>query len=99
MSDNRWIPVSERLPELEVNVLVFQTFRETEPYANIAIGHLHQPGNLRCKPYWNWIAYGGDMEHPHIEAFHRAEFICPGNEYVIAWQPLPKPYVTKVGAE
>ena len=37
----RWIPVSERLPEPEMNVLIWQTYKGDAPYANITIGHLH----------------------------------------------------------
>jgi len=85
-----WIPVSERLPEPEANVLIWQSYREDAPYANITIGHLHQESDLRRKPYWTWIAYGADMVHPKIEAWHRADFICPGDEFVTHWMPLPQ---------
>jgi len=88
---NRWVPVTERLPKPETSVLIMSEFCETAPYANITIGHLHQMGDLRYKPYWAWIAYGQDMVSPKIEAFHRAEFICPGSEYVTHWMPLPEP--------
>jgi hypothetical protein len=87
----RWIPVTERLPEPETNVLICQHYHEDAPYAKITIGHLHQDRDLRHKPYWNWIAHGADMVHPKIEAYHRAEFICPGKEFVTHWQPLPQP--------
>lgn len=86
-----WIPVSERLPEPEANVLIWQSYRGDAPYSNITIGHLHQESDLRRKPYWTWIAYGADMVHPKIEAWHRADFICPGNEFVTHWMPLPQP--------
>lgn len=82
---SKWISVKDRLPEVEVNVLIMQKYSETDRFANITIGHLHQPSDFRYKPYWNWIGYGQDMTHP------RAEFICPGNEYVTHWQPLPEP--------
>jgi hypothetical protein len=85
----RWIPVGERLPEPETNVLICQHYHEDAPYAKITIGHLHQDRDLRHKPYWNWIAHGADMVHPKIEAYHRAEFICPGKEFVTHWMPLP----------
>lgn len=88
----QWIPCSERLPEPEVNVLIYQIYKETNPFAKITIGHLHQESDLRRKPYWKYIGYGQDMFHPKIESYHRADFICPGCEYVIAWQPLPQPY-------
>ena len=86
-----WIPASERLPEPEANVLIWQSYGEDAPYASITIGHLHQESDLRRKPYWAWIAYGADMVHPKIEAYHRADFICPGNEFVTHWMPLPQP--------
>lgn len=89
--NNKWIPVSERLPEPEINVLIWQSYREDAPYSNITIGHLHQESDLRRKPYWTWIAYGADMVHPKIEAWHRADFICPGGEFVTHWMPLPQP--------
>ena len=84
-----WIPVSERLPESETSVLIWQSYGEDAPYSHISIGHLHQESDLRRKPYWTWIAYGADMVHPKIEAWHRADFICPGNEFVTHWMPLP----------
>lgn len=82
-----WIPVSESLPEPEKNVLILQSYEDS---TNITIGHLHQDRDFRRKPYWNWIKYGSDMVHPKIESYHRAEFICPGSEYVTHWQPLPE---------
>lgn len=84
-----WIPVSEGLPEPETNVLILQFYGEDAPYSNITIGHLHQENDLRKKPYWTWIAYGADMVSPKIEAYHRAAFICPGDEFVTHWMPLP----------
>jgi predicted RNA-binding Zn-ribbon protein involved in translation (DUF1610 family) len=89
--ERRWIPITERLPEPETSVLIWQSYREDSPYANITIGHLHQERDFRRKPYWTWIAYGADMAHPKIEAYHRTDFICPGNEFVAHWMPLPEP--------
>lgn len=87
---SHWIPVSERMPEPETSVLVLQSYIEGTPYARISIGHLHQESDLRRKPYWMWIAYGADMVNPKIEDYHRAAFICPGDEFVTHWMPLPK---------
>lgn len=86
-----WISVEDMLPDPEVNVLLKVTYQETAPYALITIGHLHQKKDFRYKPYWYWIGYGQDMVHPKIEDYHRAEFICPGKEFVTHWQPLPEP--------
>jgi len=87
----QWISVKDRLPEPETSVLIMQRYTATAPYSNITIGHLHQDSVLRRKPYWKWIAHGEDMVHPKVEACHRAEFICPGNEFVTHWMPLPEP--------
>lgn len=86
-----WISVNDRMPEPEINVLLMQNYSECGDYAQITIGHLHHESDLRRKPYFNWIAYGADMCHPKVEAYHRADFICPGNEFVTHWMPLPQP--------
>ena len=85
----RWIAVSERLPEVGKCVLVRQTY---SPFRNghgefeeVTVGYLHQPTDNRRKPYFYWVAVSdyGDMV--------RAESICPGSKYVTHWQPLPDP--------
>lgn len=84
-----WISVKDQLPDVEVNVLILHNYAEGEPRARITIGHLHQDRDFRKKPFWYWINYGADMVHPKVECFHRADFICPGNEHVTHWMPLP----------
>ena len=77
----QWIPVTERLPEKLVPVLIQHTYME---YAGISIGYITIYG------YWEWFGYfmGDDMLHrPPVDGL-----ICPGSEYVIAWMPLPEPY-------
>ena len=96
---NTWIPCSERLPEPEVNVLIYQIYNKTNQFAKITIGHLHQESDLRRKPYWEYIGYGQDMVYPKLESHHRADFICPGCEHVIAWQPLPSVWKGENNAE
>lgn len=78
---SQWIPVTERLPEKLVPVLIQHTYME---YAGISIGYITTYG------YWEWFGYfmGDDMlHHPPGDGL-----ICPGSEYVIAWMPMPEPY-------
>lgn len=79
--ERRWIPVTERLPEKLVPVLIQHTYME---WAGISIGY------ITADDYWEWFGYfmGDDMLH-HPPG---GGLICPGSEYVIAWTPLPEPY-------
>lgn len=82
----RWIPVTERLPGVMTPVLVKNRYEE---YEGVTIGYLFQPRDKRRKPYWEFFAYwmGDDMMHHAMGA----RMICPGNEYVTHWMPLPTP--------
>lgn len=85
----RWIPVTERLPEIGKCVLIRQTYHafsgERGEYESVTIGYLHQPTDRRCRPYFYYAAVSdyGDIV--------RAESICPGREFVTHWMPLPAP--------
>lgn len=85
----RWIPVSERLPEVGKCVCVRQTYHpfrgEHGEFEEVTVGYLHQPTDKRCNPYFYWVAVSdyGDMV--------RAESICPGSKFITHWQPLPAP--------
>lgn len=77
----QWIPVTERLPEKLVPVLIQHTYME---WAGISIGY------ITSDDYWEWFGYfmGDDMlHHPPGDGL-----ICPGSKYVTAWMPLPEPY-------
>lgn len=80
-----WIPVTERLPEVEVAVLVMHTY-QCQEYSPITIGRLHQPIDKRRKPYWTFISIQASDGMVYNDG---TAFICPGNEYVAHWQPLP----------
>lgn len=80
-----WIPVTERLPEKLVPVLIQHTYME---WAGISIGY------ITSDDYWEWFGYfmGDDMlHHPPGDGL-----ICPGSKYVTRWMPLPEPYTAKV---
>lgn len=86
----KWIDVKDRLPDVEVNVLIVQNYTEIELGKSAVIGHLHQPRDLKVKPYWNWVECDSGVLFKEVASHHRAEFICPGNEYVTHWMPLPE---------
>lgn len=77
----QWIPVTERLPDTLVPVLIQHTYME---WAGVTIGYITNCG------YWEWFGYfmGDDMLHYPMGG----GTICPGSEYVTHWMPLPEPY-------
>lgn len=81
LNNRQWIPVTERLPDTLVPVLIQHTYME---WAGITIGYITIDG------YWEWFGYfmGNDMLHYPIGR----PTICPGSKYVTHWMPLPNPY-------
>lgn len=83
--EQRWIPCGERLPEEDVDVLISYRYKEGEgdtSHSNIAITSYGQ------------MYFGG-----HKVGIHhwRAPFKYFHNNYeVIAWMPLPEPYMEEV---
>lgn len=77
-----WIPVSERLPEVGNFVLIYNSY-SPEEYETLSIGMIYQPSDGRRKPYWKWLAHRKDSFY--------LDWICPGEEYVTHWMPLPEP--------
>ena len=88
--ERRWIPVSERLPEPGMIVLVHQIYSwlRFEDGAAITIGRL-RPQEPGCSSYWEFQYYRPDFKTGTVMD---NDIICPGNEYVTAWQPLPEPW-------
>lgn len=84
---HRWIPVTERLPEIDVAVLVLHTYQRDE-YSPITIGRLYQPCDKRRNPYWTFVSIQASDGAVYNDG---TDFICPGSEYVTHWMPLPAP--------
>lgn len=91
--NNGWIPCCKRLPEPGKIVMVFQMYswENFEEGAMVTIGRL-RPVEKDRMPYWEFQHYRPDFKHGTIMD---NGIICPGSEYVIAWQPLPEPYQPK----
>ena len=90
MEKIEWISTAERLPQVGVPVLVHAPYME---YKGLAIGALYQPHDKRRKPYWQWLAYFIDTDGGYIYPAP-GEPICPGDEFVTHWMPLPEPPTT-----
>lgn len=82
-----WIPVSERLPEEGVRVLIYQTYWHSCP---VTIGYIKQKEYFENGSYnggyWIWYDSGIPIQK------NLSRTACPGDEYVKAWMPLPEPY-------
>ena len=83
-----WIPVDDRLPEPGRIVLITQEYswENFEEGASVTIGRLSPEKNNKM---WEFQYYRPDFRSGTIMD---NDIICPGNEYVIAWRPLPEPY-------
>lgn len=86
-----WIPVEERMPEPGRIVLITQAYswENFEEGASVTIGRLSPEKNNKM---WEFQYYRPDFRSGTIMD---NDIICPGNEYVIAWRPLPEPYQPK----
>lgn len=73
-----WISCDENLPEEGREVIVLTTFRTKR----ISIGR-----RVPKKNYWEWLDWPADWHPKNPTSFST---ICPGNEYVMAWMPLPE---------
>lgn len=84
-----WIPVEERMPEPGRIVLITQAYswENFEEGASVTIGRLSPEKNNKM---WEFQYYRPDFRSGTIMD---NDIICPGNEYVIAWRPLPESYI------
>ena len=80
-----WISVEDRLPEEGQIVLITQTYgwKEFEEGTEVTIAQYH-------RKHFTWYRYQKDWDK-HTSIMTHGD-ICPGNEYVTAWMPLPEPY-------
>lgn len=85
----KWISVNDRLPEVGSIVLIRQCYswERFEDASEVTIGRLTARPD-HATPYWEWQYYRPDFKH---RTFFDNGIVCPGNEYVTHWMPLPKP--------
>lgn len=74
----KWIPVSERLPEDETEVLIQFQYGQSMAVGYHIFDHIIYPSGFEDENKTGWY----DSED---------NFIC-GSDEVIAWMPLPEPY-------
>lgn len=85
-----WIPCGDLLPEPGKIVLVCQTFSRIKDgkSAVVTVGRL-TPKEEGYRPYWEFLYYRPNFKKGSVSDIG---IICPGNEYVAAWRPLPEPF-------
>ena len=84
---DKWISVNDKLPEPGQIVLVHQVYSWTknEDGADVTIGRLRAEDETH-KSYWEFQYYRLDFRNGTIMD---NDIICPGNEYITHWMPLP----------
>ena len=81
-----WISVNERLPGMGQYVLLLHTYHSRGDYAEYeatTIGYYFKPEKGMPYFYYVGVSNYGDMV--------RASSMCPGDECVTHWMPLPEP--------
>ena len=76
----RWIPVSERLPNWNIQCLVIDEDGEC------GVGYYREDAHAWDSPNWGWLERKDRVDNK--EAFTEP---C-GIRKVVAWMPLPKAY-------
>ncbi len=101
-----WIPVSERLPDPETEVLITARRKyKSGGYVDIITTALYEDGNIsECDSCWNWVDIDGEYDEENDcyivpEGWWENRYFNPDEVYnnlvddtVIAWMPLPEPY-------
>ena len=102
----RWIPVSERLPDPETEVLITarRKYKSGRCVDTITTA-LYEDGNISERDScWNWVDIDGEYDEENDcyivpEGWWENRHFNPDEVYnnlvddeVIAWMPLPEPY-------
>ena len=87
MKRSGWISVKDRLPEPGEIVLVHQVYswQQFEDGVAVTVGRLRPTENGRVS-YWEFQYYRPDFRDGTVLD---NGIICPGNEYITHWMPLP----------
>ena len=89
--EQRWIPVSERLPEEDTEVLITYCYKEGEGDTSHTYVDITTYGDMY---------FGGNFVHDRVNGNRVKHWREPfeyftSNYDVIAWMPLPEPYETE----
>lgn len=80
LEQTEWIPVSERLPEWDIECLV------VDDKGEFGVGFYRDDVGAWDSPSWGWLERKDDVDN------HDAYYMPCGIGKVVAWIPLPKPY-------
>ena len=88
VAQTRWIPVSERLPEEDTEVLITYCYKEGEGDTSHTYVDITTYGDMY---------FGGNFVHDRVNGNRVKHWREPfeyftSNYDVIAWMPLPEPY-------
>lgn len=106
-----WIPVTERLPDPETEVLITARRKyKSGGCVDIITTALYEDGNmLECDSCWDWVDIDGEYDEENdcyiiTEGWWEDRHFNPDEVYnnlvddeVIAWMPLPEPYMESEG--
>ena len=104
--EQRWIPVSERLPQTETEVFITAKRKYRDgTYREIVTTAMYEDGTvLENDSCWNWIEIDGEWDEENDcyivpKGWWENRHYNPDEVYnnavddeVIAWMPLPEPY-------
>lgn len=102
----KWIPVSERLPKPEEEVIATAIRRYKDGgHREIVTPAIYEDGTvLECDSNWNWEEIDGEWDEENdcliipkgwFENRHynpECTYNCAIDDEVVAWMPLPEPY-------